>query len=336
MAIIHKMLGQPFQDNALYMRVESGQKTFRLLFDCGEMTISELSPSEVMKIDHLLFSHFHLDHVAGFDHFIRLNYNRSGKPVHIWGPEGTTKKVFNRLNSFCWNLLEKLETEWQIHELKGNTILHSVLRAKERFGKIRQLAREPFNGILVQTPELKLTTLILEHKIPVLGFKIEETDRQKVSAEKLEKMNLEAGPWLQQLLDFKTDDSQEIEINGYLYRIGNLRKDLLFTVKGDSLAYLTDFKIPEKNYQSLLDWLANTQILYCESQYLNEDLELAQKNYHLTVGQAAKLARMAEVEKLYLFHFSQRYKHRPVNHFIEEARKIFINSFVWDSQKSKH
>ncbi len=336
MAIIHKLLGQHFQDNALYVRIESGQKSFRLLFDCGEMTISELPPSEIMKIDHLFFSHFHLDHVAGFDHFIRLNYNRTGKPVHIWGPEGTTQKVFNRLNSFCWNLLENLETEWQIHELKGNIILHSVLWAKERFGKIRQLASEPFNGILLQEPEFQLSAFVLDHKIPVLGFKIKERDRLKVSVEKLNALKLEPGPWLQQLLDAKTEDNQKIKIDEKKYHVAELRKELLFTKKGDSLAYLTDFRISKNEYQALIDWLTNTQVLYCESQYLNEDLELAQRNYHMTVGQAAKLARMAKVEKLYLFHISQRYKHRPVNHFIEEARKIFLNSFVWDSQKSEH
>ncbi len=331
MAIVHKLLGQPYQDNALFVRLESGQKIFRLLFDCGERTISELSPSEIMKIDHLFFSHFHLDHVAGFDHFIRLNYNRAGKAVHIWGPEGTTEKVFNRLNSFCWNLLQDLETEWQIHELQGNTLRHSVLRANERFSKITELGTEPFDGFLLKIPEFQLSAFVLDHKIPVLGFKLKETDRLKVSTEHLKAMNLEPGPWLQQVLNAKTDDNLKIKVNDKTFRVGELRNELLFTVKGDSLAYLTDFKIPEQGFADLVEWLAQTHVLYCEAQYLKEDQALAQKNYHLTVEQAAQLARAAKVEQLYLFHFSQRYEHLPVGHFREEARKIFPNSFVPES-----
>lgn len=71
MGIHHQVLGEPGRDNALLARVGTGQATHRLLFDCGEGCLSALSAAEVRAIDALFFSHLHIDHVAGFDGFLR-------------------------------------------------------------------------------------------------------------------------------------------------------------------------------------------------------------------------------------------------------------------------
>lgn len=47
MSLVHQVLGQPGRDNALLVRVESGQRVSRLLFDCGDGCLSELSFAEI-------------------------------------------------------------------------------------------------------------------------------------------------------------------------------------------------------------------------------------------------------------------------------------------------
>ena len=83
MGIQHQVLGEPGRDNALLARVWTGQATHRLLFDCGEGCLTALSAAEIRAIDALFFSHLHIDHVAGFDAFLRLNFARPDNPVRI-------------------------------------------------------------------------------------------------------------------------------------------------------------------------------------------------------------------------------------------------------------
>ena len=88
MSINYQILGQPGRDNALFVEVNTGQSIHRLQFDCGEACLRDLPVSQIQAIDALLFSHFHIDHVAGFDSFLRSNYDRADRPVSIWGRRG--------------------------------------------------------------------------------------------------------------------------------------------------------------------------------------------------------------------------------------------------------
>jgi ribonuclease Z len=86
MSINFRVLGAAGSDNALFVQVDSGQAVERLLFDCGDGCLSQLSFGEIQAIDHLLFSHLHMDHVGGFDSFFRCTFDRNTKPNQIWGP----------------------------------------------------------------------------------------------------------------------------------------------------------------------------------------------------------------------------------------------------------
>ncbi|MEK6237422.1 MAG: hypothetical protein N2C14_22145 [Planctomycetales bacterium] len=78
MSVAFEILGKPGRDNAALFRVNTGQSLSRLLFDCGEGCLSSLSVGEIQAIDDLFFSHFHMDHVCGFDSFSRHNFGRPG------------------------------------------------------------------------------------------------------------------------------------------------------------------------------------------------------------------------------------------------------------------
>ena len=79
-AITFQVLGQPGRDNALFVKVDTGQHLTRLLFDCGDGCPHALPFADVLATDHLFFSHLHMDHVGGFDAFFRANHNRDTRP----------------------------------------------------------------------------------------------------------------------------------------------------------------------------------------------------------------------------------------------------------------
>ena len=85
MTLSFQVLGDPGRDNALLVKVDTGQAVSRLLLDCGEGCLSGLPFAEVREIDHLFFSHLHMDHVAGFDAFFRCTFDRTDRANHVWG-----------------------------------------------------------------------------------------------------------------------------------------------------------------------------------------------------------------------------------------------------------
>src|SRR5262249_27743817 len=105
MGLAFRVLGQPGRDNALLVTVDTGKTVSRLLFDCGDGCLNELTFGEVQGIDYLFFSHLHMDHVGGFDTFFRCTYDRTTKPNRIWGPPRTGAIMQHRFQGYMWNLV---------------------------------------------------------------------------------------------------------------------------------------------------------------------------------------------------------------------------------------
>src|SRR5690348_14850119 len=104
MTIEYQVLGMPEWDNALFVRVQTGQETHRLLFDCGAGCVEQVPVSDVRGVEHLCFSHLHMDHIGGFDTFFRVTYDRPAPPINVCGPPETTAIIAHRLRGFMWNL----------------------------------------------------------------------------------------------------------------------------------------------------------------------------------------------------------------------------------------
>ena len=77
---------------------------------------------EIQTIDHLFFSHLHMDHIGGFDTFFRCTFNRTAKENHIGGPPQTSTILHHRFQGFLWNLLGKEQATFQAHGLHGDRI----------------------------------------------------------------------------------------------------------------------------------------------------------------------------------------------------------------------
>jgi ribonuclease Z len=107
MSLEWKILGSVDGDNALFVRVNAGQAVHGLLFDCGEGCLSHIEFGDVLALDHVCFSHFHVDHVAGFDSLLRARLG-ADKPLHVWGPVGSIEMISYRLRGILWNLMAGL------------------------------------------------------------------------------------------------------------------------------------------------------------------------------------------------------------------------------------
>ncbi len=133
MSLSFQVLGDAGRDNALLVTVDSGQAVSRLLFDCGEGCLSAVPFVGVQAIDHLLFSHLHMDHVAGFDAFFRCVYGRTDRPNHAWGPPGTGDILHHRFRGFLWNLVAGQRAAWHVHDLHPGRVETRPFELAEAF-----------------------------------------------------------------------------------------------------------------------------------------------------------------------------------------------------------
>jgi ribonuclease Z len=322
MAIDFQILGQPGRDNALLVRIDSGQSISRLLFDCGEGCLSDLKNSEVGSIDHVLFSHFHMDHISGFDSFFRCNYNRDTKPNTIWGPPGTSDLMHCRFRGFLWNLHRDQNAAWHAVDVMPDRTETKRFELSEAFAVCHAHGEQAHSGTLIDTEEYSVEALHLDHKTASLAYVVREKPRSNVDSEKLVELGLNPGAWLKQL---KSADSIDVivEIDGQSFEVAELRKQLLIETEGSSIAYLTDFKLDAATRPRLLTLLAECDTVICEAQYRSADLELAIRNYHMTTQQVAELARDANIGQLILFHLSDRYTPAEWLEMLAEAKAIF-------------
>ena len=322
LSMLHaQVLGLPAHDNALLVTATGGQSQTRLLFDCGADVLDSLTVSEIGGIDHLLFSHFHMDHVSGFDAYFRINFNRAGPPNHVWGPPGSIGVLGHRFRGFLWNLTAGLSGVWYVHELDGEQVRSARFEAAEGFATAHDAGERRLNGQpFLSTPEAQLTALPLSHHGLSLGYLLREPQRLAVDKDALGRLGLKGGPWLAEL---KTTQAESLDVNGVSMDAAALRAELLRPLPSDSLAYLSDFLLDDAQLARLSPLLENVGTLYAEAQYGPEDTERADRNHHTTVVQVAELARRAGVDRLRLLHLSRRYSPQEWAAWLTAARTVF-------------
>ncbi len=336
MSLNYHILGKPGWDNGLFVIVNSGTKIYRILFDCGENILKVLSQRDINSIDYLLFSHLHIDHVAGFDYFFRRNYNREKKPVFVYGPTGTIDIIHKRLQGFVWNLTEGVPGLWYITDLKEGKQSSSLFKTSEGYTIEYQDEDKKFEGLLIDNPDFSIQVVFLNHISPSAAYFLKEKPSINIDKEALERTGLVPGPWLEKVRDLSISSGESVIVNGKSYKLKALRDKLLKRRNGESIGYLTDFIYENETRDKIKKVFKGCDTMICESQYLSTEKELASKNYHLISKQAARLARDAGAGKLILFHVSDRYKIKDYPLILAEAREIFSDTFFPPEWKIKH
>jgi len=323
MSIEFQILGRPFEDNALLVTVNPGESRHYILFDCGETCLLPVKPSIIMDIDHLCFSHFHLDHIAGFDRFLRMNYNRLSEPVMVWGPVNTIDVMHHRLQGVTWDLVEDASGEWILFAMNEGSVQSVQLFTAEEFKRIHPLEDYAYDFTVFDHEFYVIQACILSHRTPSVAYRITEPRRLNINVEALESAGMKSGPWLEKVKDLSLANSHIVEIESQEYSLGDLRSRLLVENDGVSIAYVTDCRYEDQSIRRLIEMVQGCDILVCESTYAVEDEDLAVQNYHLTTHQAARIAGEAGVGKLVLHHFSDRYQSDGAEFLLEQAREIF-------------
>ena len=327
MSLSFQVLGQPGRDNALFVKIDTGQSQTRFLFDCGDGCPHQLGPSELREVDHLCFSHLHIDHVAGFDLFIRINFDRTAKENHIWVPPGSGDIIGHRLRGFLWNLVdEKQRGEWLVSESASDAVRTAKYYAKEGFRVAHPLPERPrHDRVIIDGGAFTVEAMLLDHGTPSAGYIVRERPRVNVDTAKLAAQGLAPGPWMKRLRGKAAGPDETIAAGGVQHSLAALQAELLVTTQGDSIAYLTDFRAPASAGE-LTGALHGVNTVVCESQYRAADVALADAVMHSTTAEVAAIAAKAEVGRLILFHFSDRYDAAARREMLAEAQAIFANT----------
>jgi len=180
---------------------------------------------------------------------------------------------------------------------------------------------------ILEEKKYTIEAVALNHgSIQSIAFAFQERDTIKVNKSKLKQYNLSGGAWIRTIKDAleKNISLPSLTVEGHSF---SELQSLFFTQKGRRIVYASDFDISQSNQERLSILAKDADAFFCEAAYLNEDRELAIANHHQTVGNAASIAKKANVKSLHIFHHSRRYQHmkNALEEFISQGKKIFPN-----------
>lgn len=178
---------------------------------------------------------------------------------------------------------------------------------------VKLKVEEVGSGKIFGNETLDVFCFPLNHKMPCLAYRFIEKDKRRINMKKAEDFGLKAGPLLGKLQRGKS-----VEVKGKKI----LPDDVTYVVKGKVLSLIFDTSLNENCIKVAED----ADVLICEATYEAKDEEKAREYFHLTSAQAATIASQANVKKIYLAHFSQRYK--TLEQLEKDAKDIFPETYI--------
>jgi ribonuclease Z len=251
-----------------------------LLFDPGEGTQRQMVHAGVAspRITRICVTHAHADHNLGLPGVLsRMGLDGVRGPVPLHGPAAAAEHLA---------LLRRVVADGGAADVDL-----SPLDAPDRQAVT-----------VATTPAYTLTARALDHRVPALGYRLDEPDGRRLLPDRLAAAGI-AGPDV-----------------GRLQAAGQWRGVTLESVSeprpGQSFAFVMDTRVCDAAYALA----AGVDLLVIESTFLHRDAALAEQYAHLTARQAATVALEAGVRRLVLTHFSQRYA--DPEELAAEAREV--------------
>ena len=270
--------------------VECRGKLF--MVDCGEGAQVQLRRSGLSfeKLGHIFITHLHGDHCFGLIGIIST-FGLLGRiaTLHIHAPEELRPMLQAQLDMFFnYDIGYKVE-------------FHGVDTKKQQ--------------VIYEDRSLTVETIPLNHRMPCAGYLF----REKPSLPHIRR----------EMIDF-----YEIPT----WAINNIKAGQDWTTAtGEVIANsrLTSPADPVRSYAycsdtmpvaGLTEWCQGVDLMYHEATYAEAERALAQKYFHSTAHQAAKVAHAAKVKRLLLGHFSSRYEDEQL--LLNEAKEVFPETLL--------
>jgi ribonuclease Z len=239
-----------------------------VLFDPGEGTQRQLlrAGQRSSMITHIALTHRHGDHVLGLPGILaRMALDQRTDPVTLLHPQDATETV-DHLLALTHGLPMPVHRE----------VLPDLRSTVVRLDDTTALHAVP-----------------LDHRVPALGYRLQEDDGLRVDPDRLAELGLH-GPAVGRLLrdGYAVIDDRRID-----------RDDVAVQRPGQSAAFVMDTRTCE----GIDVLLRDADLAVVESTFQDGDEDLADRFAHLTASQAGEHAARAGVGTLVLAHYSQRY-----------------------------
>ena len=313
-----RLVNDAFGDPGLYVDFRDERRA--LLFDFGD--VSGLPPRKLLRISDVFISHTHVDHFAGFDHWLRVVLGRKEHATLTSGP-GFIERVAHKLAAYTWNVVHRYEVPLTLtvrEVMPDGAGLQAILCSRNRFAREDGEPWVPQGDVLHSEDGFRVRGRFLDHDIPCLAFALEEATHVNVWKNRLAEWGLSTGHWLRdarRAFASNAPDDTPIAIEWHdrngthaLTRtLGELRPafDL---VPGRRIGYVTDIRYTEANVQALEELLAGVDLLFIESVFMQSEADHAARKNHLTAQQAGNIARRVGAHAVVPLHFSPRYEGR--------------------------
>lgn len=267
------------------------------LIDCGEGTQTQLRRNKIKfsKIKHIFISHLHGDHFYGLigliSTFRLLNHQTE---LHIFAPKGAQEII---------DLQFKYAKSWATFPIH----FHELVSKKSE--------------IIFEDDKVEVYTIPLKHRIYTNGFLFKEKTKER-------KLDINA---IGKYKEIEICDYQNLK-NGKDFILSNgeiIENEKLTSPPPSPISYA--FCSDTKYNEEIVPIIKNVDLLYHESTFLEDKVDLAKTTKHSTALQAAKIAQQANAKKLILGHYSSRYK--DINPFLYEAKTAFNNTELSESGK---
>ena len=325
-----RLVNGPLGDPALYIEMKFAGRA--ILFDLGE--IQSLSPRQLLKITHVFISHTHMDHFIGFDHLLRILLGRN-KKVHFFGPPNFINQLENKLAAYSWNLIESYPypLDLLVTEVHPNQLITAQIKSSQAFKMESGRETKPFDGIVHEEWSFSVRSAFLDHKIPCLGFALEEKSHLNIIKAELDRMGLTKGPWLQDLKEAVWKGEKDdflLQATGLWtgkpeeqpLSLGDLKNRILKITPGQKIGYVVDTIYNQQTREAIRDLILGADQLFIETAFLDKEGRRAREKNHLTARQAGILAGEAGVKRMTPFHISPKYSN-DFEQVLEEAYSAF-------------
>jgi ribonuclease Z len=328
-----QLVNDPFGDPVLYVDFVFERRA--LLFDLG--SLEPLPTRKLLRVSHVFVTHAHMDHFVGFDRLLRACLHQD-KTIHVYGPIPFVEQLHHRLCTYTWNLLPEYATDLVLvatevgPEGRGRT---ATFHSRAAFRPEKEEAVGLPRGTLLDEDTFRVNAVVLDHKIPCLGFALEEKAHVNVRKGALEDLGLAAGPWLVDVkralargapddLPVRVRRREGAAVRDLQLPLGTLRDRLVSITPGQKIAYVVDVAYHQANARAIIDLVRGADRLFIEAAFLEEDSRTAAERGHLTARQAGRLARQAAAKQMIPVHFSPRYVGRE-EQLRRQAREAFLS-----------